>query len=164
MRYNIIRREVIIMNKKNIVTKENITKVADTLKTACDYFKNQGEGCFNFPLSEDLVLAVGWSDGYDMADNDIIKSEKGQRQSGDWTCGYAVNAAVKIRNDADCSDFDFLNFPIYKDGECFNECWDNGITMKPNQTRRDYRKNARWFLETFVAMTNAHKKGEISYE
>ena len=152
------------MNKKNIVTKENITKVADTLKTACDYFKNQGEGCFNFPLSDDLVLAIGWSDGYDMADNDIIKSEKGQRQSGDWTCGYAVNAAVKIRNDADCSDFDFLNFPIYKDGECFNECWDNGITMKPNQTRREYRKDARWFLETFVAMTNAHERGEISYE
>ena len=152
------------MNKKNIVTKENITKVADTLKTACDYFKNQGEGCFNFPLSDDLVLAIGWSDGYDMADNDIIKSEKGQRQSGDWTCGYAVNAAVKIRNDADCSDFDFLNFPIYKDGECFNECWDNGITMKPNQTRREYRRDARWFLETFVAMTNAHERGEISYE
>ena len=148
------------MNKKNIVTKENISKVADFLKEACDHFKNQGEGCYNLPLSEDLVLAVGWSDGYDMADPDIIKSEKGQRQNGDCTYGYAVNAAVKVRNDADCSDFDFLNFPVYKNGEC----WDNGITMKPNQTRREYRKNARWFLETFVAMTNAHKKGELSYE
>ena len=148
------------MNKKNIVTKENIAKVADFLKEACEHFKNEGKGCFNFPLSEDLVLAVGWSDGYDMADPDIIKSEKGQRQNGDCTYGYAVNAAVKVRNDADCSDFDFLNYPTYKDGEC----WDNGITMKPNQTRREYRKNARWFLETFVAMTNAHKKGEIIYE
>ena len=148
------------MNKKNIVTKENIAKVADFLKEACDHFKNQGEGCYNLPLSEDLVLAVGWSDGYDMADNDIIKSEKGQRQKGDWTCGYAVNAAVKVRNDADCSDFDFLNYPSYKDGDC----WDNGISMRPNQTRREYRKDARWFLETFVAMTNAHEKGEISYE
>ena len=77
------------MNKKNIVTKENITKVADFLKGACDCFKNEGKGCFNFPLSEDLVLAVGWSYGYDMADTDIIKSEEGQRQKGDWTCGYA---------------------------------------------------------------------------
>ena len=148
------------MNKKNIVTKENIAKVADILETACDCFKTQCEGCLNFPLSDDLVLAVGWSDGYDMADPDIIKSEKGQRQSGDCTCGYAVNAAVKVRNDADCSDFDFLNFPVYKNGEC----WDNGISLRPNQTRREYRKNARWFLETFVAMTNAHKKGEIIYE
>lgn len=148
------------MNKKNIVTKENITEVADFLKEACDHFKNQGEGCYNLPLSEDLVLAVGWSDGYNMADNDIIKSEEGQRQSGDWTCGYAVNAAVKVRNDADCSDFDFLNFPTYKDGDC----WDNGITVGLNETSEGYRKDARWFLETFVAMTNAHEKGEISYE
>ena len=148
------------MNKKNIVTEENIAKIAGILETACDCFQNQCEGCLNVPLSDDLVLAIGWSDGYDMADTDIIKSEKGQRQNGDWTCGYAVNAAIKVRNDADCSDFDFLNYPVYKDGEC---C-DNGITMKPNQTRREYRKNARWFLETFVAMTNAHKKGEIIYE
>ena len=148
------------MNKKNIVTKENISKVADFLKEACDHFKNQGEGCYNLPLFEDLVLAVGWSDGYNMADNDIIKSEEGQRQSGDLTCGYAVNAAVKVRNDADCSDFDFLYYPSYKDGDC----WDNGISMRPNQTRREYRKDARWFLETFVDMTNAYERGEISYE
>ena len=148
------------MNKKNIVTKENISKVADFLKDACDHFKNQGEGCYNLPLSEDLVLAVGWSDGYNMADNDIIKSEEGQKQNGDWTCGYAVNAAVKVRNDADCSDFDFLDFPSYKD----DDCWDNGIAMGPNETSEGYRKDARWFLETFVAMTNAHEKGEISYE
>lgn len=148
------------MNKKNIVTEKNIAKIAGILETACDCFKTQCEGCLNFPLSDELVLAIGWSDGYDMADTDIIKSEKGQRQIGDWTCGYAVNAAIKVRNDADCSDFDFLNYPVYKNGDC---C-DNGITMKPNQTRREYRKNARWFLETFVAMTNAHKKGEISYE
>lgn len=148
------------MNKKNIVTKENISKVADFLKEACDHFKNQGEGCYNLPLSEDLVLAVGWSDGYDMADDDIIKSEEGRKQNGDWTCGYAVNAAVKVRNDADCSDFDFLDYPTNKDGEC----WDNGITMGLNETSEGYRKDARWFLETFVAMTNAHEKGEISYE
>ena len=148
------------MNKKNIVTKESISKVADFLKEACEHFKNQGEGCYNLPLSEDLVLAVGWSDGYDMKDTDIIKSEEGQRQSGDWTCGYVVNAAIKVRNDADCADFDFLDFPTYKDGDC----WDNGISMRPNQTRKEYRKDARWFLETFVAMTNARERGEISYE
>lgn len=149
------------MNKKNIVTKENIAKVADFLKESADYFKNQGEGCCHFNLSDDLALYVGWSDGYDMADTDIIKSIEGQRQNGSWTCGWAVNAAVKVRNDFDCADFDFLNYPYYpNDGEC----WDNGISIRPNQTRRDYKRDARWFLETFVSMTNAHKKGEISYE
>ena len=148
------------MNQKDIVTKENIEKVADFLKEACDYFKNQGEGCYHLPLSEDLALYVGWSDGYDMADTDIIKSIEGQRKHGEWICGWAVNAAVKVRNDFDCADFDFLDYPFYEDGEC----WDNGISMKPDQTRRDYRNDAKWFLKTFVAMTNAHKKGELKYE
>ena len=153
------------MNKKNIVTKKNIEKVADFLKESCDYFKKQGDGCCHLNLSEDLALYIGWSDGYDMADTDIIKSEEGQRTQkshlGDWVVGWAVNAGVKVRNDFDCADFDFLNYPWYpEDGEA----WDNGISMKPNQTRRDYRRDARFFLETFVAMTNYHKKGVLSYE
>jgi len=149
------------VNKKNIVTKANIEKVADFLEKACSYFKKDGNGCFHFNLSDDLALYIGWSDGYDMADTDIIKSTEGQRKNGSWTCGYAINAAVKVRNDFDCADFDFLNYPYYpEDGEA----WDNGISMRPNQTRREYRHDARWFLETFVSMTNAHKKGEIVYE
>ena len=95
-----------------------------------------------------------------MKDTDIMKSQEGKRRNGDWTCRYEDDAAVKVRNDDDCSDFDFLDFPTYKDGEC----WDNGISMGPNETSKGYRKDARWFLETFVAMTNAHKRGEISYE
>ena len=149
------------MNKKNIVTKKNIEKVADFLEEACEHFKKDGEGCFHFNLSDDLALYVGWSDGYDMADTDIIKSAGGREEKNGWTCGWAVNAAVKVRNDFDCADFDFLNYPWYpEDGET----WDNGISMKPDQTRRDYRRDARFFLETFVAMTNYHKKGVLSYE
>ena len=148
------------MNKKNIVTKENITKVAKFLKESCEYFKKDGEGCCGFNLSDDLALYVGWSDGYDMADTDIIKSKEGQRQNGSWTCGWAVNAAVKVRNDFDCADFDFLDYPFYEDGEC----WDTGLSMRPDITDREYRRDARWFLENFVAMTNAHKKGELKYE
>lgn len=154
------------MNKKDIVTKENIAKVADFLKECADYFKNEGEGCCHFNLSEDLALYVGWSDGYDMADTDIIKSKQSQRAMNGydgkmWICGWAVNAAVKVRNDFDCADFDFLNYPYYPDN---GECWDNGISLRPDQTRRDYRNDAKWFLKTFVSMTNAHKRGEIKYE
>jgi hypothetical protein len=148
------------MNKKSIVTKENITRVAKFLKESCEHFKKDGDGCCGFKLSNDLALYVGWSDGYNMADTDIIKSKEGQRQNGSWTCGYAVNAAVKVRNDSDCADFDFLDYPFYEDGEC----WDTGISMKPDITDREYRKYARWFLGNFVEITNAHNKGELKYE
>lgn len=149
------------MNKKNIITEKNIMKVADFLEEACEHFKKDGEGCYHFNLSEDLALYVGWSDGYDMADTDIIKSKEGQRQHGSWTCGWAVNAAVKVRNDFNCADFEYLNFPWYKDD---GDCWNSSLAPRPDYTRRDFRSAARWFLETFVAMTNAHKKGILSYE
>ena len=149
------------MNKKNIVTAKNIAKVADFLEEACEHFKKDGEGCFNFRLSSDLVLAVGWSDGYDMADEDIIKSAGGREEKNGWTCGWAVNAGVKVRNDFDCADFDYLDFPYWKDtGDCADCC----ITMKPNQSRREYRKDARWFLENFVAMQNNIDKGILCLE
>jgi len=153
------------MNKKNIVTKENIEKVAGWLETACKDFQfNDSPGCYNFPLSDDLVLAVGWLDGYDMADEDIIKSKEGRRMrpylDGKIEEGYAVNAGIKVRNDFDCADYEFLNMPYYEDGEV----WMTDISMKPNQTRREYRRLARWFLENFVSITNAYNKGEICYE
>jgi len=149
------------MNKKNIVKKENIEKIAKYLEDACNWFKEDKDGCWNFKLSTDLTLAVGWSDGYNMADTDIIKSKQGQKANGNWVCGYAVNAAVKVRNDCDCSEYDYLNFPYYPDT---GECWDCGISMSPDLKRRDYRRLARWFLESFVSITNAYKKGEICYE
>lgn len=152
------------MNKKNVVTAKNIAKVADFLKEACDYFKKQGEGCYRFILSDDLALYVGWSDGYNMADTDIIKSVKGQRDNGgSWVCGYAVNAGIKVRNDYDWCDYDYLNFPVYTDEFCPEVC-DTGISMKPNQSRREYRKDARWFLENFVNMTNDLKQGNLRLE
>ena len=140
------------MNKRNIVTKENIKKIADFLESSISWLKEADQGCCGFPLSDDLALYIGWSSGWAEDDDTVIHS----KTEPSW----AIDAAVKVRNDFDCADFDFLNYPSYKDGEY----WDNAITMKPNQTRREYRKNARWFLETFVAMTNAHKKGELSYE
>lgn len=150
------------MNKKNIVVKENIEKLANFLKTAADDYKlNDSDGCYNFKLSDDLVLAVGWSDGYDMEDTDIIKSEHGQRKNGSWTCGWAVNAAIKVRNDYDCTEYDYLDFPVWNDTE---ECADTSVSMLPNETRRGYRNLAKYFLKEFVAITNAHKKGLVRYE
>lgn len=148
------------MNKKNIVTRKNIDKVAKFLKDSVEWLKENDQGCCHFNLSDDLALYVGWSDGWDMADEDIIKSPTGQRQNGSWTCGWAIDAAVKIRNDYDCADFEFLNFPWYPDD---GECWNSSISMKPNMGKREYNQYAKWFLEAFVNMTNAHKKGEIVY-
>ena len=146
------------MNKKTIVTKKNIDKLANFIKTACDDYKeNDASGCYNFKLSEDLVLAVGWSDGYDMADTDIIKSKQGQKQNGSWVCGYAVNAGIKVRNDFDCSDYDMLNFPWYPEGDCA----DVSTSIAPDWEMRDYKKLAKSYLGFFVTLQNMINKGKL---
>ena len=141
------------MNKKNIVTKENIKRVADFLEDSIKWLKEEDMGCCHFALSEDLALYIGWSGGWDPEDDSVIHSESEPE--------YAIDAAVKVRNDYDCADFEFLNFPWYKDD---GDCWNSSLAPSPKYKRRDFRSDARWFLETFVAMTNAYNKGELSYE
>lgn len=151
------------MNQKQIVTKENIKRVANFLKEACEDFRdNDAEGCYNFRLNDNFVIACGWSDGYDMADEDIIKSAKGQRQNGSWTCGWAVNAGIKIRNDFDCSDYDYMNAPIYNDDS--GEVWMTDVSMRPDMKTNDYKREARYFLKSYVAMVNALKAKKISID
>jgi len=150
------------MNQKTILTKKKIQEVADFLKIACDYFKADQNGCWTHKLDENFVIAVGWSDGYDMADTDIIKSAEGQDQHGSWVCGYAVNTGVKIRNDFDCSDYDYLNMPIYNDDS--GDVWMTDVTMRPDMTTRDYKAEARYFLKSYVAMTNALNRGKIKID
>lgn len=141
------------MNKKNIVTKENIKRIADFLQDSIPWLKETDAGCCHFNLSDDLALYIGWSGGWDPEDDSVIHSETEPE--------FAIDAAVKVRNDADCADFEYLNFPWYKDD---GDCWNNSLAPSPKYTRRDFRSDARWFLETFVAITNAYKKGILSYE
>ena len=139
------------MNKKKVITQKNIMKVADFLENACDHFKRDEDGCFRFRLNGDLAIYVGWSGGYDMADTDIIKSAKSTAEQADgMITGYAVNAAVKVRNDDDWCDFDYLDFPTI-DGEVY----DSGTSVRPDLTRRGYRNLAKWLLGEFVGIVNA---------
>lgn len=144
------------MNQKQTCTKENIQAVANFLSCSAEYFKKDNEGCCCFDLDENFAIYVGWSDGYSAKDDDIIKSTETYMCGGREMC-YAVNAAVKCRNDADCADFDFLSYPIDSEGNC----WDNGITVMANATEKDYKDDARWFLKNYVQMTNALNKGKI---
>lgn len=141
------------MNKRNIVTKKNIKKIADFLESSIDWLKEEDQGCCSFALSDDLSLYIGWSCGWAEDDDSVIHS----KSEPDW----AIDAAVKCRRDWDCADFEYLNFPWNKDT---GDCWNNSLAPSPKYTRKDFEDDAKWFLETFVAMTNSHEKGEICYE
>ena len=136
------------MNKKNIVTNVNITKVAKFLEESIAWLKEADMGCCHFNLSDDLALYIGWQPGYDPKDRSIITSPSED--------GYAIVAGIKVRNDFDCADFEYLDYPVFKDT---GDCADVDLSMSPDMTKRDYRHDARWFLESFVGMTNQIEKG-----
>ena len=145
------------MNKKEIITQKNIMKIADFLKESVNWLKERDVddegGCCHYNLSDDLAIYVGWSCGYDASDTSVILSEK----SPEW----GINAAVKIRNDADCSDFEFLNFPWDpKDGQVYY----SAFPILPELTRRQLRDAAKDLLKEFVCMTNLHAKDKLAYK
>ena len=141
------------MNKKDIITKKNVEEVAHFLKDSVEWLTEADEGCCRFILDDNLAIFIGWSNGYDMNDDDIIKSPKGRSYNG--TIGWAINAAVKVRNDFYWAEFDDLDFPY---DEKTGECWDNALSLQPNMTAKSYKHDAKWFLATFVDMVNEHAK------
>lgn len=147
------------MNQRQVCTKENIQKVATFLKKSIEWLTKGDSGCCAFDLDENFSIYCGWSDGFDMADTDIIKSSNDISRIGGRDIGWAVCAAVKCRNDFYCADFDLLCAPTIagKDGEV----WDTSISMRPNMTEADYKADARWFLKNYVAMVNSLPKGKI---
>jgi hypothetical protein len=156
------------MNKKNIVTKERIERVANWLEKAVKHFaeaKTEEEelGCchYHFNFTNDLAAYCGWSDGYDMADTDIIKAKGGREKNDSWVCGYALNVGIRVRNDWDDSDYDMMTIPYFEDS---GECYDYAVSLWPNMTRRDYKRVARGLIEDVVNITNLYNKGELCYE
>jgi len=137
------------MNKKNVVTKKNIDKLAKFLEESVEWLVNEDQGCCHFNLSSDLCVAVGWSGGWDKNDDTIIHSRTDR--------DYAIDQEIKVRNDFDCADFEFMNAPWYT-ASMGGDVWSTAVSVKPNQTKKDFRDDARWFLESFVAMTNTYNK------
>lgn len=148
------------MNKKEFITKEKVEEVAKFLQESVEWLKAQDEGCRTYPLDDNLVIAIGWSNGFNMANEDIIKSPNGQslvnNPSHPWVCGWAIDAAVKIKNDHDCSDFEALNFPYWDNDN--GECWDSSLSIRPNLDLKGYKEDAKQFLEKYVDIVNEAKK------
>lgn len=147
------------MNKKTFVTKDRIKDVAKFLKESIDWLKEEDCGCCHYDLDSKFSIYVGWQGGYDINDPDLIVSPTGQevvhnQYNGDWTCGYVICGGVKIRNDYDCADYEFLDFPCYPDGEVVD------FSEEAIQQDANLEKVARWYLESYVTMANAYARGE----
>ena len=82
----------------------NKQKLVKEIKSSVEWLINEDCGCVTIKLDDTLAVCVGWSDGYDVTDTDVIHS----KQSPTW----CINAGIKVwTSDSMRTDYDFINSP-----------------------------------------------------
>ena len=85
------------------------------------------EGCGTLKLDDHLAICTGWSAGYGEEKRDDVIQAKDEPD-------FAICVGLKVWTSDDLrTDFDYINFPYYEDGECA----DYSVSIFPNE---DYEK------------------------
>lgn len=130
----------------------NVNKIADFVEEAVNDLQTSDYTCSRYVLDDDLAIYVGWSEGYgDEPRDDVIQSKKNP--------DYGLNAGVKVRNDSDWTDFDYLNFPILADDS--GDIWDSATSIRPDA---DYKHIAKYLIDEYKDIKKAVEKGEVLLE
>lgn len=98
-------------------------KIANFVKKSVEWLQKEQQGCCTYRLDDHLAICVGWSAGYgEEARDDVIQA----KDSYDW--GINVGIKVWTSDAAMLTDYDWINFPYYDDGEVL----DMGMSVAPN--------------------------------
>ena len=118
----------------------NKQKLVKEIKSSVKWLINEDCGCVTIKLDDTFAVCVGWSDGYDVTDTDVIHS----KQSPTW----CINAGIKVwTSDSMRTDYDFINSPYYEDTE---DVWDTDVSISPLE---NYEELADYFLTEYEAMS-----------
>lgn len=86
-------------------------KIAKFIKESVDWLLAEQQGCCRHKLDDHLAVFVGWSAGYGNEKRDDVIQAKDNLD-------YGINVGLKVWTSDDLwTDFDWLNFPYYDDGE-----------------------------------------------
>lgn len=130
-------------------SEKSVSDLAKFIESSVNDLQTTSYTNCRYILDDLLAVYVGWSDGYgEELRDDVIQ----HKESPSW----AICAAVKVRNDADWADFDYLDQPWYEDGEV----WDSSVSIVPNE---DYEGTADWLLKNYEGIVKAHDNGEVFY-
>ena len=152
------------MNKRDYITKALVDEVANGLKSAIESLTTTDATCYRILLKdpdtgmedEDLAIFVGWEDGYDADDDNLYITGARSWAPDKWAIGYALCCGVKVRCDAMWCDYDYLDFPRYKEDGELPWCGESTITKND-----DYTALAQDLLMAYLAIRRGLKKGEI---
>lgn len=127
-----------------------VSELARRIKSAVKWLSKQDEGCVTIKLDDRLAVCVGWQDGFIPDDNRCIHS----RNDEDW----CIVSGIKVWTSDDVrTDYQFINYPYYKDGDVY----DVDISIKPNQ---NYNQLAKWFMKCYRELQDYYisENGQIS--
>ncbi len=117
---------------RNFNNKEIATWIENSVK---ELIASQ-QGCGTFKLDDHLAICTGWSAGYGEEKRDDVIQAKDELD-------FAICVGLKVWTSDDLrTDFDYVNFAYYKDGECA----DYSVSISPNE---DYEKLAKWLLDCY---------------
>lgn len=106
------------------------------LKKSVKWLKRNQQGCCRHILDDHLAIFVGWSAGYGNEKRKCVIQAKDNLD-------YGINAGLKVWTSDDMwTDFDWLNFPYYDDGDVL----DMSLGIKP---RENYGQTAKSLLEWY---------------
>lgn len=132
-------------------SKISVSKVANFIEQSVKDLTTTGYTNSRFILDDTFAIYVGWSDGYD--DKEILDYELYKEDSPTWR----INAGVKVRNDADWADYDYLDFPWSPDGEV----WDTGVTINKNE---DYNSIAEYLISQYEEIKKEYSSGKLKID
>ena len=117
-------------------------EIAKFIKRSVKWLQKEKQGCCTYKLDEHLAVCVGWSAGYgDEKRNDVIQAKD------DPDFGINVGLKVWTSDAAMLTDYDWINFPYYDDGDVL----DMGVSVEPND---NYEQLAATILKWYNEVRN----------
>lgn len=119
----------------------NKQEIATFIKESVEWLVDEQQGCCTYQLDEHLAICVGWSGGYGKEPRkDVIQA----KDDPDW----GINAGIKVwTSDNLRTDFDWINFPYYKDGDVLD--MDYAISLQ-----EDWERIADYLLKMYYEVSN----------
>lgn len=109
------------------------------VKQSVEWLQKEQQGCCHYKLDDHLAICVGWSAGYGKKLRDDIIQSKDDPD-------YGINVGIKVwTSDATMlTDFDWINFPYYDDGEVL----DMSLGIAPNENYKHIADSLlKWYNE-----------------
>lgn len=117
------------------------SKIMTFVKSSVEWLQEKQEGCCTYKLDDHLAVCIGWSAGYGEEERDDVIQAKDNLD-------YGINVGIKVWTSDDLkTDFDWINFPYYDDGEVL----DMSLGIALNE---DYNQIVASLLEWYNEVKN----------